>query len=176
MKIYKPTQYPFSAKAESERIDLGFDPKDRRLIDREELERDRIQVLVKDRSDLRITKDNKLEQSQYCSECNAEFTPLPSGKLLCIGCGHLTELDQNIPLTNLKQDLTPHISQLETAENEQAKPFFWSLVDPDGLIDTVDSTANSNFEVVHSSPDGRVQHIKMKPGISPTEYRIIFDR
>jgi hypothetical protein len=175
MKIYKPSNYPFSHKAESERIDFGFDPKDRRMIDREELERDRIQVLVKDRTEVRITKDNKLEQAQYCSECNNEFTPLPSGKLLCTGCGNLIELEDNIPLTNLHQDLTPHISQVDSIGNDdddEAKPFFWSLVDPD-----VDSTAaNGNFEVVHSSSDSRVQHIKMKPGISPTEYRIIFDR
>ena len=168
MKIYKPSNYPFSHKAESERIDLGFDPKDRRLIDREELKEVKIQVLVKDRQTIPlITKEGKLEEAQYCSECNNEFTPLPSGKLLC-QCGNSIEFEDNIPLTSLNQDLTPHISQLDTIENEEAKPFFYSLVDDDPKDDP-------NYEVTHSSPDGRVQTIRLKKGISPTEYRI-FDR
>jgi hypothetical protein len=35
----------------------------------------------------------------------------------------------------LNQELIPHISQLDTIENEEAKPFFWSLIDPDGPED-----------------------------------------
>ena len=73
MKIYKPSQYPFSHKAESERIDLGFDPRDRRLIDREELKEDKIQVIVKESLTPRITNEGKLEEAQYCSECNQEL-------------------------------------------------------------------------------------------------------
>ena len=132
MKIYKPsTSYPFSHKAESERVNLGFDPRDRRLIDREELKEDKIQVIVKDNLCPRITKDGKLEEPQYCSECNEELTLLPSGKLLCQGCGNSILLENNIPLTTLNQELTPHISQLDTIENEEAKPFFYSLVEDD---------------------------------------------
>ena len=41
MKIYKPSHYLYSQKAESERVNLGFDPKDMRMIDREELKEDR---------------------------------------------------------------------------------------------------------------------------------------
>jgi hypothetical protein len=165
MKIYKPSNYPFSRKAESERVDLGFHPADRRLIDREELKEDRIQTILKDNLSARITKEGKLEESQYCSECNAELTLLPSGKLLCQECGNSIELEDNIPLTSLNQELTPHISQLDTIENEEAKPFFYSLLEDDSKDDP-------NYEVTHSSPDGRIQHIKLKRGISPTEYRI----
>jgi hypothetical protein len=129
MKIYRPPNY-FSHKAESERIDLGFDPKDRRMVDELELKPDKIQVIVKDRQTTSITKDNKLEQAQFCSECRIELTLLPStAKLLCTGCGNSIELKENIPLTSLNQELTPHISQLETTENQEAQPFFWSLID-----------------------------------------------
>lgn len=83
MKIYKPSNYAFSYKAESERVDLGFDPKDRRLIDLEELKEDKIQALVKDNFSVRITKDGQLEEKQFCSECHSELVPLPSGRLLC---------------------------------------------------------------------------------------------
>jgi hypothetical protein len=47
MKIYKPSNFLFSYKAESERVNLGFDPRDRRLIDLEELKEDKIQAIVK---------------------------------------------------------------------------------------------------------------------------------
>ena len=87
MKIYKPSHYLYSQKAESERVNLGFDPKDMRMIDREELKEDKIQVIVKESLTPRITKEGKLEEAQYCSECNQELTLLPSGKLLCQGCG-----------------------------------------------------------------------------------------
>ena len=87
------------------------------------------------------------------------------GKLLCQGCGNSIELENNIPLTSLNQELTPHISQLDTIQNDEAKPFFYSLLEDDSKDDP-------NYEVTHSSPDGRIQHIKLKRGISPTEYRI----
>lgn len=166
MKIYKPSQYPFSHKAESERIDLGFSPSDRRLIDKEELKQDKIQVIVKDNLSPRITKEGKLEESQYCSECNDELTLLRSGNLLCQGCGNSIPLEDNIPLSSLNQELTPHISQLDTIQNEEAKPFFYSLVEDDSTKD------DPNYEVTRSYENGRVQHIKMKRGVSPTEYRI----
>lgn len=166
MKIYKPSQYPFSHKAESERVDLGFDPKDRRMIDREELKEDKIQVIVKESLTPRITKEGKLEESQYCSECNEELTLLPSGKLLCQGCGNSILLEDNIPLTSLNQDLVPHISQLDTIQNEEAKPFFYSLVEDDS------NENDPNYEVTRSYENGRIQHIKLKRGVSPTEYRI----
>ena len=165
MKIYKPSNCLFSGKAEGERVDLGFHPADRRMIDREELKEDRIQTILKDNLSTRITKEGRLEESQYCSECNAELTLLPSVKLLCQRCGNSIELEDNIPLTSLNQELTPHISQLDTIENEEAKPFFYSLLEDDSKDDP-------NYEVRHSSPDGRIQHIKLKRGISPTEYRI----
>ena len=166
MKIYKPSQYPFSRKAESERINLGFDPKDRRMIDREELQEDKVQVIVKEGLSPRITKEGKLEEAQYCSECNQELTLLPSGKLLCQGCGNSILLEDNIPLTSLNQDLVPHINQLDTIQNEEAKPFFYSLIEDD------DSKDDPNYEVIRSYENGRIQHIKLKRGISPTEYRI----
>ena len=72
MKVYKPSNYPFSRKAESERVDLGFAPNDRRLIDKEELKQDEIQVIIKDNLSARITKEGKLEEPQYCSECNQD--------------------------------------------------------------------------------------------------------
>ena len=128
MKIYKPSNYPSSRKAESERVNLGFDPKDRRIIDLEELKEDKIQALVKDNLTARITKEGKLEESQYCSDCNQELTLLPSGNLLCQGCGNSIPLENNIPLSSLNQELTPHISQLDTIQNEEAKPFFYSLI------------------------------------------------
>ena len=131
MKVYKPSNYPFSHKAESERVNLGFHPKDRRIIDLEELKEDKIQVIVKDNLSPRITKEGKLEEPQYCSECNQELTLLPSGKLLCQGCGNSILLENNIPLTSLNQELVPHISQLDTIQNEEAKPFFYSLVEDD---------------------------------------------
>jgi len=165
MKIYKPSHYLYSQKAESERIDLGFDPKDRRMIDREELKEDKIQVIVRDNLLPRITKDGQLEESQYCSECNEELTLLPSGKLLCQGCGNSIEFEDNIPLSSLNQELTPHISQLDTIANEEARPFFYSLVEDDSKDDP-------NFEVTRSYEGGRIQHIKLKRGVSPTEYRI----
>jgi hypothetical protein len=169
MKIYKPMNCRFSYKAESERINLGFHPSDRRLIDQEELRPDKIQVMVRDRT-TRITKDNKLEQSQYCSECRTELTLLPStARLLCVRCGNSIELEANIPLTALGQALTPHISQLETTENQEARPFFWSLVDSDGKEENAES---AKYEITYSSLDQRIQHIKMKSGVSPTEYRI----
>jgi hypothetical protein len=67
------------------------------------------------------------------------------GKLLCQGCGNSIELEDNIPLTSLNQELTPHISQLDTIENEEAKPFFYSLLEDDSKDDP-------NYEVTHSSP------------------------
>ena len=79
----------------------------------------------------RITKEGKLEEAQYCSECNQELTLLPSGKLLCQGCGNSILLEDNIPLTSLNQDLVPHINQLDTIQNEEAKPFFYYLVEDD---------------------------------------------
>ena len=164
MKIYKPSNYLFSYKAESERVNLGFDPRDRRLIDLEELKEDKIQAIVKDNS-VRIRNDGKLEENQYCSECNAEFTLLPSGKLLCQECGNSTELENNIPLTSLNQELTPHISQLDTIQSEEAKPFFYSLIEDDDSKDP-------NYEITRSYENGRIQHIKLKRGVSPTEYRI----
>ena len=51
MKIYRPSNYPFSHKAESERVDLGFAPSDRRLIDKEELKEDKIQAIIKEELD-----------------------------------------------------------------------------------------------------------------------------
>lgn len=165
MKIYKPSNYLFSYKAESERVNLGFDPRDRRIIDLEELKQDKIQVIVKDNLRTRITKDGQLEEKQYCSECNAEFTLLPSGKLLCQECGNSTELENNIPLTSLNQELTPHISQLDTIQNDEAKPFFYSMIEDDSKDDP-------NYEVVRSYENGRIQHIRLKRGVSPTEYRI----
>jgi hypothetical protein len=74
-------------------------------------------------------------------------------------------LENNIPLTSLNQELTPHISQLDTIENEEAKPFFYSLVEDDSKDDP-------NYEVVRSYENGRIQHIRLKKGVSPTEYRI----
>ena len=128
MKVYKPSNYPFSRKAESERVNLGFHPADRRMIDREELREDKIQAIVKDNLTTRITKEGKLEESQYCSSCNEELNLLPSGNLLCQGCGNSIPLENNIPLSSLNQELTPHISQLDTIQNEEAKPFFYSLI------------------------------------------------
>jgi hypothetical protein len=168
MKIYKPMDYPFSLKAENERIDLGFDPKDRRLIDLEELKEDKIQAIVKYNS-VRITKDGMLQEKQYCSDCNHELIPLPSGKLLCQGCGSSIEIEDNIPLTSLNQELTPHISQVDTIQNEEAAPFFWSLIEDDASKD------DPNYEVTKSYENGRIQHIKLRRGVSPTEYRI-FDQ
>ena len=165
MKIYKPSQYPFSHKAESERVNLGFDPRDRRLIDLEELKEDKIQAIVKDNLTTRITKEGKLVESQYCSDCKQELTLLPSGNLLCQGCGNSIPLENNIPLSSLNQELTPHISQLDTIANEEARPFFYSLVEDD-------SKGKPNYEVTRSYEDERIQHIKLKRGVSPTEYRI----
>ena len=166
MKIFKPSNYPFSRKAESERVYLGFHPADRRIIDREELKQDKIQAIVKDSLTPRITKEGKLEESQYCSECNQELSLLPSGKLLCPGCGNSILLENNIPLSSLNQELTPHISQLDTIQNEEAKPFFYSLVEDDSTKD------DPNYEITRSYENGRIQHIKLKRGVSPTEYRI----
>jgi len=45
MRICRPSNYSYSSKAESERIDLGFAPRDRRIIDKEELAQDKIQLL-----------------------------------------------------------------------------------------------------------------------------------
>jgi hypothetical protein len=165
MKIYKPSQYPFSRHAEGERVNLGFHPADRRMIDREELREDKIQAIVKDNLTTRITKEGKLEESQYCSSCNEELNLLPSGNLLCQGCGNSIPLENNIPLSSLNQELTPHISQLDTIQNEEAKPFFYSLVEDDPKDDL-------NYEITRSYENGRIQHIKLKRGISPTEYRI----
>lgn len=155
----------FHAKAESERVDLGFAPRDRKLIDVEELKQDKIQAIVKDNLTTRITKEGKLEESQYCSDCNQELTLLPSGNLLCQGCGDSIPLENNIPLSSLNQELTPHISQLDTIQNEEAKPFFYSLVEDDPKDDP-------NYEITRSYENGRIQHIKLKRGVSPTEYRI----
>ena len=91
---------------------------------------------------------------------------MPSGKLLCQGCGNSILLEDNIPLTSLNQDLVPHISQLDTIQNEEAKPFFYSLIEDD------DSKGDPNYEVTRSYENGRIQHIKLKRGVSPTEYRI----
>jgi hypothetical protein len=64
MRICRPSNYSYSSKAESERIDLGFAPRDRRIIDKEELAQDKIQLLVKDRHiSLNAQKDDKLEQT-----------------------------------------------------------------------------------------------------------------
>ena len=109
MKVYKPSNYPFSRKAESERVDLGFAPNDRRLIDKEELKQNKIQVIVKESLTPRITKEGKLEEAQYCSECNQELTLLRSGNLLCQGCGKSIPLEDNIPLSSLNQELSPGI-------------------------------------------------------------------
>lgn len=100
MKIYKPSQYSFSREAESERVDLGFAPRDRKLMDMEELKQDKIQAIVKDNLTTRITKEGKLEESQYCSDCNQELTLLPSGNILCQGCGNSIPLENNIPLSS----------------------------------------------------------------------------
>jgi hypothetical protein len=164
VKIYKPTHYLYSQKAESERVNLGFDPRDRRL-DLEELKEDKIQAILKDSSTPRISKEGKLEEPQYCSECNHELDLLPSGRLLCNGCGNSIELEDNIPLTSLNQELIPHIAQLDTIQNEEAKPFFYSLVEDD-------SKSDPNYEVTRSYENGRIQHIKLSKGVSPTEYRI----
>jgi len=157
MKIYKPSHYLYSQKAESERVDLGFHPADRLMIDREELKEDKIQVIVKEGLTPRITKEGKLEESQYCSDCNQELTLLPSGNILCQGCGNSIPLENNIPLSSLNQELTPHISQLDTIQNEEAKPFFYSLVEDD-------SKDEPNYEVTRSYEGGRIQHIKLKRG------------
>ena len=131
------------------------------------MKEDKIQAIVKDNFTPRITKEGKLEESQYCSECNARIIHLlPSGKLLCQGCGNSTQLENNIPLTSLNQELTPHISQLDTIQNEEAKPFFYSLIEDD------DSKDEPNYEITRSYENGRIQHIKLKRGVSPTEYRI----
>jgi hypothetical protein len=165
MKIYKPSQDSFSREAESERVDLGFAPRDRKLIDMEELKQDKILAIVKDNLTTRITKEGKLEESQYCSDCNQELTLLPSGNLLCQGCGNSIPIENNIPLSSLNQELTPHISQLDTIQNEEAKPFFYSLVEDD-------PKDYPNYEITRSYENGRIQHIKLKRGVSPTEYRI----
>ena len=75
-------------------------------------------------------------------------------------------LEDNIPLTSLNQDLVPHINQLDTIQNEEAKPFFYSLIEDD------DSKDDPNYEVIRSYENGRIQHIKLIRGVSPTEYRI----
>ena len=76
-------------------------------------------------------------------------------------------LENNIPLTSLNQELVPHISQLDTLQSEETKPFFYSLVEDDNSNEN-----DPNYEVTRSYENGRIQHIKLKRGISPTEYRI----
>ena len=139
------------------------------MIECEELKEDKIQAIVKDSLSPRITKEGKLEETQYCSDCNQELKLLPSGRLLRQECGNSIEPEHNIPLTALNQELTPHISQLDTIQYGEAKPFFHSLVEDD------DSKGDPNYEVTRSYENGRIQHIKLKKGVSPTEYRI-FDR
>jgi hypothetical protein len=65
----------------------------------------------------------------------------------------------------LNQELTPHISQLDTIQNEEAKPLFYSLVEDDSKNDP-------NHEVTRSYENGRIQHIRLKKGVSSIEYRI----
>jgi hypothetical protein len=80
--------------------------------------------------------------------------------------GNSIELDDNIPLSSLNQELTLHLSQLDTIQNEEAKPLFYSLVEDD------DSKSDSTYEVTRSYENGRIQHIKLRKGVSPTEYGI----
>ena len=140
------------------------------MIDLEELKEDKIQTFVKDRSIPKITKEGRLEDKQYCT-CGCEFSILPrTGQLLCHNCGYSKAYDENVPLTKLSQDLSPHLTQLEEEYNpndEDMKPFFWSLIEDDDP-----NNKEPDFEVTHSSADGRVQHIKLKKGVSPTEYRM----
>jgi hypothetical protein len=64
MKIYRPSNYPYSYKAESECIDLGFAPRDCRNIDEEKLPQGKIQLPVIDRPiSLNAQKDGILEQT-----------------------------------------------------------------------------------------------------------------
>jgi hypothetical protein len=59
----------------------------------------------------------------------------------------------------LNQELTPHISQLDTIQNEEAKPFFYSLAEDNSKDDP-------NYEVTRSYENGKIQHIRLKKGVA----------
>jgi hypothetical protein len=158
MKIYKPP--PRSRR--SNEIDLGFDRKDSKLLAADENYNTPIQIFAKTKPQ----HFTKLDEKQYCSNCRSELILLEKTQmLLCKGCGNTFSIMNSSPLLETNQELRPFGTQIDDP-NSTDRPFAVGLV--------VDSDPpEPDWEVTQSSGEGgRIQHIKLKRGVSPTSYRI----
>ena len=158
MKIYKPSKIP----RKDNKIDLGYDRKDSKLLANETDYNVPVQILAK----IKPEHIDKLDQNQFCSKCRAELILLEkTQKLLCRTCGSSIDLMHNTPLVQPDQSSRPYGSQFQDPNNlGDDRPFSVGL-----LID--DEPPEPDWEA-QSSGDGRIQHIKLKKGVSPTTYRI----
>lgn len=158
MKIYRRSD--LVRQKRNEQIDLGFDSKDSRLLDRENDFSAPVQIIAK----VRPQHITKLDEKQYCSSCRSELILLEkTQKDMCNSCGNAISVIANAPLLDTNQELRPFGSQVDDPLNED-RPFSVGLIDSE--------PQEPDWEVTQSSYDGRVQSIKLKKGISPTAYRI----
>ena len=82
---------------------------------------------------------------------------------MCNSCGNAIPLIANTPLLDTNQELRPFGTQVDDPLNKD-RPFSIGLMD--------DEPQEPDWEVASSSESGRIQHIKLKKGVSPTAYRI----
>lgn len=157
MKVYRPKDEVRQRRNES--IDLGFSTKDSKLLAEQENNfHTPVQIIAK----VRPQHITKLDEKQYCSSCRTELILLEkTQKLLCRSCGNAIDVRSNAPLLETNQELRPFRTQVE---NEFDKPMMIGLID--------DDPQEPDWEVTHSSGDGRIQSIKLKKGVSHTSYRI----
>jgi hypothetical protein len=155
MKIYKP-----KSSRRSNEIDLGFDRKDSKLLADETSYNTPVQIFGR----VKPQYITKLDDKQHCGNCRGELMLLEKQQLLlCKSCANTISVMANTPLLETNQDLLPFSSQV--LDSEIDRPFAVGLV--------VDSDPpEPDWEVTSSSGDGRIQHIKLKRGVSPTAYRI----
>jgi hypothetical protein len=157
MKIYKPSESLKQKRRES--IDLGFDTKDKKMLDQESDYLPKVKIFAKSK----LEHLYKLDDPQYCSSCRTELLLLEkTQKLLCKSCGNTISVMANTPLLETEQELRPFGTQVDGEYND--RPFAVGLIDSD--------PSEPDYEILDSSADGRIQSIKLKKGIPPNQYRI----
>jgi hypothetical protein len=133
-------------------IDLGFDRKDSLKLAGESNFTAPVQVLARSRPQYL----DKLDDKQHCGNCRGELMLLEkTQKLLCKSCGNSISVMANTPLLETNQELRPFGTQVD---NEIDKPFMVGLVSDDYY------DRNDGNEVLYSSSDKRIMHIKLKDG------------
>ena len=107
-----------------------------------------------------FTKQSEGENLLLCAECGSKLMYLNSKQqYLCtyFQCGKIIDAVASTPLTKTNQAMQPFQSQHYDPNNLDDEPFFVSFNPDKG-----DVTLEKDYEITHSSSDGRVKHIRCK--------------